>query len=798
MTGTGDRDAGPALDQLPGSGRDPLVPLPGGQWMLWEDSLLRGAGFPVDGLSRLADPELAAAADRHAAGETSAAEFDRLWQARTAVLQQAVLNIAGSERFRLAVAWQNSEVLETAIEPLLRWAAEGKSRDRKYRSKERLVASYWQRYCAKNETIGFFGPMAWGKVGDRSGLVSIRHGPELVDRADVFLENWPIDALAHVLDERPGLHPWLCPRRSPYLQLGRGHVVLPHGELIPLDPLTAAALKRADGTTRAHDIASDLTAADPEINIDQVYAVLENLRQRRWIVWALEVPVSIRPEKALRGILERIGDPMAREAALSQLAPFERTRTLLQVSWDDPVLVKRLHEDLERAFAAATGHTGTRHHGRTYGGRTLTHLECARGVKVELGRDFLDALAPMSMMLDSIRWLCWRIRVEFDPEVRHAYRLIVSQGDRQPNIGVLWMKCMPLLRGKLGAIVDNALQEFYEQWESLLGLDDTINAKRIQVRLDDVREVVREKFYAPSAGWREAHWCSPDIMIAAVSENDIQQGRFQLVLGELHAAMNSIDYSVATFYHPDDSSLFASLDASCPAPRVLIALPKDNLSRLSPRTHPALIRDADYHLALLPHTPVPGAGRVRFGGDVPVLEEGDALIAVLGPDDHVDVMDLFAEPLKDILLQKLDLFPFDHHRPRVAIDRLVVTRECWAFTAAELPFAQKPDELSRYVAVQRWRRDHGLPRYVFVKSPLEMKPFFIDFTGPVYIEILATAARRLSRETGESAMRLKFTEMFPAPDEAWLTDSAGNRYTSEFRFVAVDPARTRFSARTQR
>ena len=30
------------------------------------------------------------------------------------------------------------------------------------------VASYWQRYCSKNDTIGFFGPLAWGSFGRRA------------------------------------------------------------------------------------------------------------------------------------------------------------------------------------------------------------------------------------------------------------------------------------------------------------------------------------------------------------------------------------------------------------------------------------------------------------------------------------------------------------------------------------------------------------------------------------------------------------------------------------------------------
>jgi hypothetical protein len=35
-------------------------------------------------------------------------------------------------------------------------------------------------------------------------------------------------------------------------------------------------------------------------------------------------------------------------------------------------------------------------------------------------------------------------------------------------------------------------------------------------------------------------------------------------------------------------------------------------------------------------------------------------------------------------------------------------------------------------------------------------------------------------------MRIRFTEMLPTPDEAWLSDADGNRYVSELRLVALD------------
>jgi len=73
---------------------------------------------------------------------------------------------------------------------------------------------------------------------------------------------------------------------------------------------------------------------------------------------------------------------------------------------------------------------------------------------------------------------------------------------------------------------------------------------------------------------------------------------------------------------------------------------------------------------------------------------------------------------------------------------------------------------------------------VFVKSPVELKPFFVDLAGVPSVELFAHAVRALER--AEPGARIAVGEMLPGPDELWLTDAAGARYTAEFRMAAVD------------
>jgi len=108
-------------------------------------------GIPCDALE-----ELTAAL---AQVDTARAAFQKKFSRSLQDTSNAIREIAGSADFREALTWQNRTAVETAIDPLLRGSPDGLERHSSRKQHEELVASYWQRYCAKNDTIGFFGPV---------------------------------------------------------------------------------------------------------------------------------------------------------------------------------------------------------------------------------------------------------------------------------------------------------------------------------------------------------------------------------------------------------------------------------------------------------------------------------------------------------------------------------------------------------------------------------------------------------------------------------------------------------------
>lgn len=745
---------------------------------------MRSAGFPVDGPLRLADEPLAAAADEHAGaatdGDDPATRFGALWRLHTEARQAETVAIASDPMFLLALTWQNRKIIDNAIRPFLAQVDRGTARTRKLRVREQVVASYWQRYCLKCESIGFFGPTTWAKVGGPGPVIEQRHGPSLIDHAATFFEGWPVEVLARALEHDHALGPWLAPRRAPHIRVAEGMVILPDGRREPIEQVGEAVLTAADGRTPAADLAALVAAQHSPTTPDQVLRTLGELRAKGWLIWKLELPPTTRPEVALRALLEQV-EPTVRGPALARLDTLERARDAVADAAMDPQHLATAMAALDEAFIDATGSSTTRNDGLTYGGRTLSYLECRRDLTVRVGQGLVDAMAPMALILDSIRWLLHRVGEQVLAMVRGTYDDLVRRGISTPSATTLWLACTPLLGGRLSTIVEQSLTELQQRWQAILDLPE--GATSAAFRTEEIRQAVADTFAAPAAGWTDARWCCPDVMVAAESEEAIEAGRFRLVLGEVHSAINTVDYASMVPLHRRPDELFACLDADHPAPRLTSALPRESRPRLTVRGHPALVRDFDHRLVVTPQIPMPTQGQVHLGADVPVEQDGDGLHLALPDGSRFSVLDLFANPIRGEVAQAFDLYPAGN-RPRIVVDKVVVTRQRWSVRAADMRFAQMPDEADRFVACRAWARAHSLPRRVFVKSPLESKPFYVDFASPTFVELLVAAARRADRDGPDVAIAL--TEMLPDVDEAWLADAEGRRYVAELRFVAFD------------
>ena len=157
-----------------------------------------------------------------------------------------------------------------------------------------------------------------------------------------------------------------------------------------------------------------------------------------------------------------------------------------------------------------------------------------------------------------------------------------------------------------------------------------------------------------------------------------------------------------------------------------------------------------------------------------------------------DIIEVFGELLSQLVVNCSRVLLSSPHSPRVKFDDLVVCRESWRFLPEEITFAFEKERAGRFVTARRWARDKDLPRFVFVRAPVEVKPFYVDFDSPTYIDLFARVLRRCVAGSSP-AQFISVSEMLPRHGEMWLPDAEGQRYTSEFRIITLDLTRL-FSA----
>ncbi|HEX6287624.1 MAG TPA: lantibiotic dehydratase [Herpetosiphonaceae bacterium] len=720
--------------------------------------------------------------DRHRAA------FDSAFAATVDGITQTLADVTASEQFREALLWQNRHALHTVV-ATLQSAARSATRSSKMRQHEELIANYLQRYCVKNDTIGFFGPVGWARLASDGAIASVRPGPQLLRSRMVSFEQWAIDALVESLGNNTWLRPWLAPRRLPSIDLSGTTLYRPSKSPAKLSAAQAAALEACNGERAARTIAADLRRLYPlQVKSDaEVYRLLDQLSTLGLIVWKLEIPFASRPEHALRRLLERIGEERLRQPALAALDELDTLRDAVAQAAGSADDVDRALDALASAFTRLTGEAATRGAGATYAARTLVYEDTQRDIDVTFGPALLAELGPpLSLLLTSARWFTYQAAQIYRAAFDQIYAdLAPHAGSGTVEMASFWQQVQIRLLGDHAPQVVTVMRLFQERWAAILALPD--DQRQVDYTSAALQSAVAAAFDAPGPGWQSARYHSPDVMIAAASPEAIQRDEYHFVMGELHLASNTLRGSFFIEQHPSPAELFAAVERDLPEPRIVPITPR-TWKEITSRTRPDLIAARDVRLAFTNDACAPPEARVLpIGALVVAKTERGLEVRTRDGRQRFDIVEFFADIVSLEIVDGFKILSPGLHTPRVTIDRLVVARETWRFDPGALPFARIKAEAERFLAARRWARQHDLPRQVFVKASIERKPFYVDFDSPILVNILAKAVRRTMEQGGPTAS-ITITEMLPTLSQLWLPDAEGRRYTSELRIVAVDQA----------
>jgi hypothetical protein len=790
-------------DQLP-----PHLVRLSGDWALWRTVCLRGAGFPVSLLADLGAPGLAGAADSlnsesgssesGSSGTVNLGTADlgtvRLGTARAAYAAEftaevrrqssALHRMAGLPPLREAVAWQNRRALETGINVLLRHEPGAGKRNSQHRQHEALVASYLQRYCAKNDTIGFFGPVGWSCIDDESGVrVTAAAAGQMIAARVVYLESWAVRAV--LARHEAALRPWLVPRQMPLISADGTQWRLPLGKPRPLTAAEAAVLRASDGIRDATEVAAAVLA-DPASGMDdaeQVFALLGRLADRQRVAWQIDVAAQdIRPERAAGALLARVADDAVREPAERALAELTAARDEVAAAAGDAAAVAEAMAGLEATFTRLSGAPATRRAGLAYGGRTLVYEQCLRGGTVRLGTDTLDGIGEaLALLLDSARWFTIACGAEYARYFEAAYRQRAAElGSDVVPFADWWLLEGDAVFDERPPFLEPVRRELRQRWAKLLELPP--GARRVQLRAADLRERAAAAFPAGPVPWPLAVHHSPDLMIADASPGG---GPPTWVLGEVHPSHLTLRYSTWLDLHDAPATVHAAIRHDLGGPAVWLAETgtSDGGTVIQMATVPPV--PGDLHLVYAHDSCGYDPAATLVIGDCDLISS-PAGLRVRRRDGTLErgLLEVLGEMMSVTIANHFDYMSPDTHAPRVTIDNLVVSREKWALPVAELAFATDTDESARYLRVRAWAAGHGLPRHVFLRFTGELKPIYADLTSLASVDLLCRGLRRARRSAGQDAT-VTITEMLPEPGQAWLTDAQGQRYTAELRMVAT-------------
>jgi hypothetical protein len=330
-----------------------------------------------------------------------------------------------------------------------------------------------------------------------------------------------------------------------------------------------------------------------------------------------------------------------------------------------------------------------------------------------------------------------------------------------------------------------AIAELQQKWRRVLAIPPHVS--RYEVTVAGIGAAVADEFASPQPAWTAGLVHSPDVMIAADSAESINHGRYQLVLGELHVAYNTIEARALVEQSPDKRRLLSMAETVGGGRRVVTVAPRA-WGAVTARTSPpsALVSPTYLYWAPgtddtshLPADPIPVAALEvdRVGGEL-VVRRRDS-------DWVLPLAEVIGDYLSVAAVSAFRMWGPERHIPRVSIDRLVIARESWRMPLRKCGWAFQLDERRRYLQMREWLARHRIPQRSFYSVAVEMKPTLVDFTSIPLVNVMASAIRRAARADPEGGISI--SEMFPDLTETWLVDAAGETYTSELRLVIAEP-----------
>jgi hypothetical protein len=708
--------------------------------------------------------------------------------------------IASDARFQEAVFLSNPDFVEF-LEDWIGRPADGPPNLRE-RLRIRTIMMYLQRFCTKNDTTSFFGPFAWGRLGQTDSNLALNWGSEQVSQRRVFFAHWAIVALAAKIASVPEVRALLPLRRNPaFVIQGNGccRINIEQGpptvdEALSLSDLEQEILARCNRGLTAEAVLADMSLAAPPAPAparQALQAALSRLESLGVVVRDLLIPTqALEPLEFLRQQLARLPEQIS-GSWLALLNDLDARRAQFEVSALDER--KRLLTEIEGILNSFLDFPVRRGKGEFYADRLVVYEDCVRDVTIAIGHDLAHTLThQLPKSLELMLWL---------PTLEHnLWQQKLAAWFRTRFVGLERVGLVEFVRGLqedravmqvLAQEVSHATAESAKLLSGWVPRQDNDGRTRLALEEALISRALQESPFFGVA--------NPDVMIAAESVEAIHRGEFKVILAEVHAIRELLSHSPLIFGLPpaEQNQLANEIAENLRAIDQGRTTFADTLLRHVRKTDAALqlpipdvewlgcsTKSSDRIIAVQDLDVVIDAGsvflydrkrqvRLRLS-DIPLVdwfEQDHTPLRVFTLPRCIDLIDAFGWPVPGTFT------------PRLEIDGVILRRATWSVRTPFLEEAPKGYAFKNFLNVLRWKRQLGLPALGFAKflnEDVEQKPLFIDFANYFLVDILARWSKRPAGEI------LTFSEMLPGPDELWLQKD-GQHFTCEMRLAYFRP-----------
>ncbi|TYR62715.1 lantibiotic dehydratase [Streptomyces parvus] len=753
------------------------------EWSIGDVFVVRHAGMPFDWLESLAAPDdlQEAAAEmlvrEDVLRETTGAGFRRLeraimqcepgllpsvpadwregvdaWRAAaeryTSLYQEAdqqatknLLTILERPEVAEAILLSNPDAYHNMLRRLLDRADPLTSRRRRAR---RQLYTYVQRFCAKNETVSFFGPMAYATVLDATSNEPTELQTGLPRRRRVFVSYWAGRALCRALARDSRLLPDLAFHRT-------------------LQSSAPVSLPDSAGADQRHD------ARTVFAHLDTDGATLRNLTRAtglpaKGVARALQLlvaagaadmrlgggPYDLEPLTTLSAQLRLLPDSPARLERLEQLAALERCRAELEAGAGPDR--ERLISALEKAFTAATGEPARRAAGATYADRAVFYEEASSPFALRIGRGLAERWQ------EQLRGL-----LEVCTGHGQATQRAAADAVRRELDGVQRLD-LRAYAARAAAAFPAPGSEFATSYAPVYRAEDW--------------QAEAERLAKEAAGAHGDRYALIDLCVKAPDAAGLPEGELLVARVHHHLLVRSW---LGTMY-PDQEHFSAAADTwinEQDGRMVGFDFGRRNKGYYRFPTREAALRPASWT----------DAGQLVLRPEeftVALDEEGIQLLdpagaqafAYLPLNDFVKYAP-FAALSHPQVAHPSFVAGDDGGLPEIGIDGVVCQRPRWRIDSNSLDL---PTPHARFLQLRRLARRTSV-RFVFCRSARERKPYLVDLASPLAADLMAHVARGTDALVAEA--------MSPGPGELWLRDDEGRRYTSELRMQLIGREETK-------